>query len=226
MPANNLGVLLGGRLRAECPACRLDDIQRGQLLAALDARINMRSAVAVAARDRALGRRLGELRGALQVREEPGGDLGGDRSGRETCAVVVEELEALGVNVDAAADVHRERGAAGLRPGVERVESAGELLLGGVVHGMFSGSWVEPFVRRLVRPERGTRRSSTMRAPHCLEGSPAGETGKARGRTRQGRCAVSRRVESVFPAGDAPDGHRAVRDLGERGLPTMMLAKA
>ena len=176
-------------------------------------------------RDRVLGGRLEEQPGALQVREEPGCDLGGDRSVRQTCAVVVEELEALGVHVDAAADVHGERGAVGLSPGVERAESAGELLLGGMVHGTFSGSWVEPFVRRLVRPERGTRRSSTMRAPHCLEGSPQGKPAKQGDAPGKGRFAVSRRVESVFPAGDAPDGHRAVRDLGERGLPTMMLAK-
>ena len=176
-------------------------------------------------RDRVLGGRLEEQPGALQVREEPGCDLGGDQSVRQTCAVVVEELEALGVHVDAAADVHGERGAVGLSPGVERAESAGELLLGGMVHGTFSGSWVEPFVRRLVRPEAGHQTLLDDARPALPGGLPAGETGKARGRTRQGRCAVSRRVESVFPAGDAPDGHRAVRDLGERGLPTMMHAK-
>jgi len=155
---------------------------------------------------------------ALQVREEPGGDVGGDRSMRQTCAVVVEELEALGVNVDAAADVHRERGAVGLRPGVERVESAGELLLGGMVHWMFSGCcWVSRLSIGSFAQKRGTRRSSTMRAPHCLEGSPQGKPAKQGDAPGKGRCAVSRRVEWVFPAGDERDGHRAVHEVGERG---------
>jgi len=151
-------------------------------------------------------RRILAIAPALQVREEPGGDVGGDRSVRQTCAVVVEELEALGVNVDAAADVHRERGAVGLRPGVERVESAGELLLGGMVHWMFLRLLGEPTVHRLVRPEAGHQTLLDDARPALPGGLPVGETGKARGRTREGplRGLEARRI-------GVPRGGRARR---------------